>query len=99
MLGPTSLHHFYLHPSNPSRPLLTLPSSRSDGGHDVDSSTELWDEPEEDQPHCAHCSTSLHDQYTDSLRGKLKQQQITLIELKVLVWFNICKQRVVCYSY
>jgi len=60
-------------------------SNNGDGGHDVDSSTELWDEPEEDQPHCSHCSTSLHDQYTDSLRGKLKQQQITLIELKKTV--------------
>ena len=54
-----------------------------DGGHDVDSSTELWDEPEEDQPHCSHCSTSLHDQYTDTLRIKIKQQQMTLLEMKV----------------
>ncbi|KAL5268737.1 hypothetical protein ACHWQZ_G002549 [Mnemiopsis leidyi] len=60
-------------------------SNNGDGGHDVDSSTELWDEPEEDQPHCSHCSTSLHDQYTDTLRIKIKQQQMTLLEMKKTV--------------
>jgi len=60
-------------------------SSNGDGGHDVDSSTELWDEPEEDQPHCSHCSSTLHDQYTHTLRSKIKQQQLSLVELKKTV--------------
>ena len=41
----------------------------SDGGHDVDSSTELWDDGE-DESHCSHCSTSLHNHYTGG--GQLK---------------------------
>lgn len=75
-----------LHVEYPQSSRNRYPSSNNgDGGHDVDSSTELWDEPEEDEPHCSHCSTSLHDQYTDTLRSKIKQQQLTLVELKKTV--------------
>jgi len=75
-----------LHVEYPQGSRNRYPSSNNgDGGHDVDSSTELWDEPEEDVPHCSHCSTSLHDQYTDTLRDKIKQQQMTLVELKKTV--------------
>ena len=55
---------------------------RDVGGHDVDSSTELWDEGDDD-PACSHCDTSLHNHYTDTLKLQIREQQSTLKEMKV----------------
>jgi len=74
-----------LHPPLETDKRARYPSSTNgDGGHDVDSSTELWDDGE-DESHCSHCSTSLHNQYTASLKSKIKEQQQTLAELKSTV--------------
>merc|ERR1719312_328170 len=58
-------------------------TSYGEGCGDVDSSTELWDE--EDQDHCSTCSSKLHDQYTSTLRVKIRDQQHAMSELKKTV--------------